>query len=221
MKLHLGCGQIYLKGYVNIDYPLNEQTVQKKVRADIYQDITTLHFKESSIEEIRLHHVLEHFPRYTSLALLCKWRDWLKIQGKLIIETPDVLKCFKMMSSPLIRYENKQQIMRHIFGSHEASWAVHYDGWYKKKYSHILKEIGFNNVDYQYQTWGNTYNITVTASKTNEDYDFKKYRLKIKDILTLSTIKTKYPKGFVLEKGETDMLALWLDNWTSLYKRRY
>jgi len=88
MKLHLGCGGKYLEGYVNIDFPSNEKTIAK-VKADLYQDIRELEYKDGSIEEIRSHHLFEHFSRVEALKLLLKWQRWLKIEGKLIIETPD------------------------------------------------------------------------------------------------------------------------------------
>lgn len=79
LRLHLGCGEQRLEGYVNIDYPPSEHTVQTKTGADIFADITTLNFPTHSVDEIRLHHVFEHFDRATALALLIKWHSCLKI----------------------------------------------------------------------------------------------------------------------------------------------
>jgi len=60
MKLHLGYGSNYLDGYVNIDLPPQGQTVMC-ARADVYTDIRTLTYPDNSIDEIRSHHLLEHF----------------------------------------------------------------------------------------------------------------------------------------------------------------
>ena len=87
MKLHLGCGERYLEGYINIDYPPEQHTVQQNTKVDHYADITKLNYPENSIDEVRLHHVFEHFDRATALALLCNWHTWLKPGGKLLIET--------------------------------------------------------------------------------------------------------------------------------------
>jgi hypothetical protein len=43
LKLHLGCGERYLEGYVNIDYPASEHTVMS-VKPDRFADIHTLVF---------------------------------------------------------------------------------------------------------------------------------------------------------------------------------
>ncbi len=220
MKLHLGCGRIYLKGYVNIDYPPEEQSIQSDIKADIYKDIAKLKYKKSSVDEIRLHHVFEHFSRYSALAQLCKWRDWLKVGGLLIIETPDALASFKMVISPFLNYTNKQQVLRHLFGSHEASWAVHYDGWYKEKFKHTLKELGFNKFSFKYTNRGVVKNIIVAAYKTNEKYSFQKYKDRVKKLLSMSTIKVNTKDKCIPEDSELDMLNLWLDKWTSLYKNK-
>ena len=88
VKLHLGCGQNYLEGYVNVDLPSEGQTVMN-AQADVYQDIRTLSYQENSVDEIRNHHLLEHFNRQEAIKLLLQWRRWLKIGGLLYIETPD------------------------------------------------------------------------------------------------------------------------------------
>lgn len=62
LKLHLGCGEVYLDGYRNIDYPPSEHTVQTQTKVDEYADILReLVYPRASIEEVRLHHVFEHF----------------------------------------------------------------------------------------------------------------------------------------------------------------
>ena len=88
VKLHLGCGANYLEGYVNVDLPQEGQTVMN-AKADIYQDIRTLQYQENSVDEIRNHHLLEHFTRQEALKLLLQWRNWLKPGGVLFVETTD------------------------------------------------------------------------------------------------------------------------------------
>lgn len=141
LRLHLGCGQNHFDGYINIDYPPSEHNIIR-VKADIYADIKSLDFPSESVDEIRLHHVFEHFNRGNALALLVRWHEWLKVGGKLHIETPDVLGSAKMLASN-VSYKIKQGILRHIFGSHEADWAYHYDGWYEDKFRRILSSLGF------------------------------------------------------------------------------
>jgi len=153
LKLHLGCGEQHFKGYVNIDFPPSEHTVQANSVADVFADLNTLSFPQFSIDEVRSHHVLEHFDRSTALALLCKWHHWLKVGGTILVETPDFDQCIKMLNSSSYTYEQKQVTLRHVFGSHEAKWAIHCDGWYEEKFRRIFSAIGFTNISFEFIHW--------------------------------------------------------------------
>lgn len=188
LKLHLGCGESHLDGYINIDYPLSEHTIQSQSAADIFGDITLLNLPANSIHEIRLHHVFEHFDRQTALALLCNWHQALQINGILTIETPDFEENAKLiLLSKSLSYEEKQVILRHIFGSHEAHWAIHCDGWYKEKYLHVLPLLGFEDITLTPSRYLNLCNITIKARK-NKVIDKKLLINKAKEILRESLV---------------------------------
>lgn len=143
IKLHLGCGDRYLDGYTNIDFPTSEHTVMK-VKADVYQDVRTLEYKDGSVDEIRTHHMFEHFSRQEALKLLAQWRRWLKPNGVLRIEMPDFGRAAFWYSFSGLR--RRFELSRHIFGSQEAKWAFHLDGWDRKKLKFVLKQFGFKKV---------------------------------------------------------------------------
>jgi predicted SAM-dependent methyltransferase len=206
LRLHLGCGETHLHGYVNIDYPIAEHTVQTNSGADIFADITTLAIPNESIDEIRSHHVFEHFDRQTALALLCKWQQQLKIGGKLVIETPDFERSIKLLLlDPSLSYTEKQAIMRHIFGSHEARWAIHCDGWYQEKYLHVLSLLGFEMITIEHSRYLNLCNITVTAQKTKSE-DKESLRRAAKEILRESLVAD----------CETKMYQVWCEQMCGL-----
>ncbi|HVU33137.1 MAG TPA: FkbM family methyltransferase [Opitutaceae bacterium] len=149
LRLHLGCGEQHFAGYVNIDYPPSEHTCQTKIGADVFADITRLRLRAGSVDEIRLHHVFEHFKRSDALAMLIIWHEALKVGGRLHIETPDIDGCARQLVSD-IPFSTKQVVLRHCFGSQEAGWAIHYDGWSDAKYRHVLERLGFR---VQTKTW--------------------------------------------------------------------
>jgi glycosyltransferase involved in cell wall biosynthesis/predicted SAM-dependent methyltransferase len=165
LRLHLGCGEVKLDGYVNVDYPPTQHSVQSNGAADLYADILDLHFPDASVDEIRLHHVFEHFDRPTAHALIGRWHQWLKPGGALHIETPDLRASLRILSSKRRPYRDHQVVLRHLFGSHEAAWAVHWDGWYAEKYERVLGALGFGDLRFTHSSWGLTHNVTVQARK--------------------------------------------------------
>lgn len=62
LKLNLGCGEHHREGYINVD---------KYSSPDILHDLETFPWpwKESSVKEILLYHVLEHLGQNTDIFL--------------------------------------------------------------------------------------------------------------------------------------------------------
>jgi len=167
LKLHLGCGQIRLDGYVNIDYPQDKHNVMisaADAEADIVKDLV---FQRFSVDEIRSHHVLEHFSRVTALAQLVKWYYWLKVDGVLIIETPDFMTSVEQLISG-IDYKQKMAIVRHLVGDQAAEWGFHVDQWWDERFETTLSILGFHIVDItksKWERWPHLASITVKAIK--------------------------------------------------------
>jgi 2-polyprenyl-3-methyl-5-hydroxy-6-metoxy-1,4-benzoquinol methylase len=144
LKLHLGCGEKYLEGYVNIDFPDTEQNVIK-TKADVFSSMKDLSYPSGTVDEIRSHHLFEHFTRAEALKLLVRWRSWLKPNGLLVIETPDFATSAAFFLSTT-SVKRKFQLSRHIYGSEEAGWAIHKDHWDRQKFLFILKKMGFKDI---------------------------------------------------------------------------
>jgi predicted SAM-dependent methyltransferase len=202
MKLHLGCGQVYLDGYTNIDFPLTEHTVQEKSVADEYADLRELKYKKNSIDEVRLHHVYEHFPRHIAIALLAGWQIWLKRGGVLHIEVPDFTESAKLVLDSNSLKRDKDVALRHIFGSNEAPWATHYEGWTEENFKDILSLYGFKKVTIKREAYMATRNIIVTAQKGLSNMDSKKAHDKAKT----------YLKNFTVNDSEFELslLDIWM-----------
>ena len=121
-------------------------------QADFCMDLMDLHFSDGIVAEIRLHHVFEHFSRVTALALLIRWHGWLKIGGKLQIETPDIIGSARSLlaSNP---YETKMSIVRHLVGDQSADWGYHVDQWFPERFMHTLQALGFAEVTTRSWDW--------------------------------------------------------------------
>jgi len=139
MKYHLGCGGTYLNGYVNVDFPPTEHTIQQSLRADIYADILTMNYQPC--EEIRSRHFFEHFNYIDSMVLLYRWTKALDIGGRLFIDLPDIdALCRAMLNGSI---EKKFRTIRYMYGSHEAKWAYHINGWSSETLEYTLSRLGY------------------------------------------------------------------------------
>lgn len=206
MKLHLGCGQNYLTGYINIDYPLDHHSVQTKSVADKFADLTNLRYKNSSVDEIRLHHVFEHFPRAEAIALLISWRSWLKVGGTLRMEVPDFKKGILTYLSPLSSQKVKSLTLRHIFGSQEESWANHYEGWSKDNLVPLLYLLGFENIQTKDISHKKMHNLEVTAQKSQKSIALNVITKKVKEYLATMLVDDSI--------SEKAMLQVWMKKFT-------
>lgn len=204
MKLHLGCGQKYLEGYKNIDFPSDEHTVQKTSVADEFHNLYELKYSKGIIDEIRLHHVFEHFDRATICAFMSAWNSWLKPGGVLHVEVPDFESTFRKNFNIINREKYEGVALRHIFGSQEASWAVHYEGYSEKLLLKIFKSFGFEIIKVNKFDYKRTYNIEVLGKK-NKD-------LSVEDA---KKVAQKYLKYYLVDESESEqqMLDVWMKNF--------
>lgn len=94
VRLNLGAGDWCLKGYINVDRQF--QPAQHLGDDDIWRDgawvfpLTGYH--DSSVDEIRASHVLEHFSHQQTAAVLAEWIRVLKPNGVLKVAVPDFAK---------------------------------------------------------------------------------------------------------------------------------
>jgi len=207
MKLHLGCGQKYLEDYINIDFPLDHHSVQKKSLADEQKNILELKYKNGSVDEVRLHHVFEHFDRATACALLVAWNNWLKDDGILHIEVPDMEYCIRRIINPLLSSHHKAVAQRHLFGSQEASWAVHYEGYSVVTIARLLNTFGFKIKSIKKNNWKGTGNISVIAIK----------RVCLMNGEMTIKLASDYLSKYLVDNSESEieMLKVWVDKFKS------
>lgn len=201
MKLHLGCGQRYFSGYTNIDFPLSEHSIQEESVADFHADLLTLKYPAGSIEEIRLHHVFEHFPRPIACALVASWRSWLSPKGKIHIEVPDFYRTAKALLNPFASLAKKAVAERHLFGSHEAHWAVHCEGYTQGLLKTLLKSYGFQSFEVHKNAWRGTYNFEILAEKAATEMSVE----------TSEKVASHFLRNFLLDDSEMKLLDIWLE----------
>ena len=211
MKLHLGCGERYFQGYVNIDFPLNAHSVQTKSVADIHANILDLRYPSDSIKEIRLHHVFEHFTRPVALALLASWSSWLTTGGILHIEVPNFHRQTLEILQGNTSFSTQALGIRHLFGSHEASWAIHCEGYSPQSLQYILEQYGYSITQIRENDWEGTYNFEIIACKKESSKVKNDYLEITRGILF----------NYLLNSSEQPLLNIWLESYKAQIERSW
>ena len=99
MKLHLGCGERFLEGYIHIDLAEFEH-IDYKIPVNNLSI-----FDDNSIDEIYASHVIEYFDRDEVKELLKEWKRVLREGGILRIAVPNFSKLIEIIDS---FFENKE-----------------------------------------------------------------------------------------------------------------
>lgn len=137
MKVHLGCGDKYWPGFVNVD---------GYTKCDVQSDIKELPFNDGEVSEIHLIHVFEHLPRMECDKALKEWKRVLKSGGKLVIEVPCMDKIAKMI------VDGEENIVFTLFGIFgdvrlNRPEMLHQWCWSQKEIKSVLEAHNFVNIE--------------------------------------------------------------------------
>lgn len=171
MKLHIGCGCIYLKDYINIDasphylfadapaevLELNSTTIENyykhdfckasgKIVADECALAVALPFLNNSVDEIVMIHVLEHIPWYEVDKTLNEFHRVLKTNGVLRIGVPDVKETAQLLAQSNTP-EEEDWAIRLLHGTQRNKWSHHYCGYTERTLKKLLSNFGFSNFE--------------------------------------------------------------------------
>ena len=139
VRLNLASGAMYLDGWENID---NKSQYNGNFSVDKDADIFILEYPENSVDEILLSHFAMYMTPKEMKVQALKWHTWLKIGGKLTIETSDI----KKMAVQIISCENPDalnEIIKGLYG--EDTTIGHKWTWCRETLINILSEVGFKN----------------------------------------------------------------------------
>jgi len=136
MKLHLGCGEVHLDGYVNVD-------IRYLQGVDKIEDIRYLRsFKNDSVDVIYSCSVLEHCIRWEYHNVLKRWFDLLKTGGVLRLAVPN----FEAIVEHYMEHRELKTLIGMLYGGQDYEQNFHHMCWDFKTLSGDLMDIGFKNV---------------------------------------------------------------------------
>ena len=178
IKLNLGCGIVYMPGYINID--------RFDSIADIIGDVDELPFKSNSVDRVEALQLIEHFDYIHSKYVLSEWFMVLKPGGRLILETPDLDKSFKKFRSADRKIQ--KTTLQWIYGI-DKQGMQHKTGFTFKLLKELLEEIGFEEISgKEAKTHRYEPGMRIICKKPNEYLDkqlFASFRKKVKRELAI------------------------------------
>ena len=143
--IHLGAGNNYINGFINIDLNLFS-------KSDLLARVNKLYFKENSVEIIYGSHIFEHIKREHRFRVLSKWHKVLKKGGKIYISVPDLEMLFNYYINNIKNYENPEVrekidiVTAVIYGGQINRYDYHCHGYSYNSIKYLLEYIGFKNV---------------------------------------------------------------------------
>jgi len=144
MKLHLGCGKIFIKGFTHIDL-MNYDHIDYLTSID---DLSM--FKDNSIELIYNCHVLEHFHRNKLKKVLKEWYRVLDKNGVLRVSVPDFEACCELY----MEKKDLSLVIGPLMGRQDYLYNIHYNLFDFTALKKVLLDVGFKKV-YKYE-WSET-----------------------------------------------------------------
>jgi predicted SAM-dependent methyltransferase len=172
MKLNIGCGEVYLKGWINID-----STSEK---ADFKHDMRKpLPYEDNSVAYIYNEHFIEHVTVQEGLAIMRDFYRVLKPGGVLRIATPGL----------------DYLMFRYLFFWKWQSWYKKYGyEWIKTRAEMI--NIAFRDWGHQY-----LYNAEELKRRLREAGFTKIKRVKINksEFLELRRLETRKESNLIIE----------------------
>jgi len=132
-KLHLGCGNKRIEGYINID-------IRPDSAVDVVADLRSLPFEPESFDTIYSCAALEHFGRNEWSSLLQHWTGFLKPGGQIYISTTD-------FDAIVERYQ-KTQKLEELLGLLIGGQKYEYD-WHGMVFNFSILKKAFEEMGYK------------------------------------------------------------------------
>jgi len=147
LKLHLGCGDVYLNDYVNID-------ISSDSLADVISDFQNIYrlYPENSVSEILMVHSISYLRLWEAIDFFKECHYLLKEGGKLILEFPDIEKCASVIVKSKNDYPNYIEAVRSFYAfdmgqiKNRDSFYTYRFGWSTWNIEKELKSVGFKNI---------------------------------------------------------------------------
>ena len=155
VKLHLGCGGVRWKNFINIDLNNDDGRADSSRNgcvADVMADMRDLGLTDDSIDEIFTSHTIDHFTRWVAIDMFRDWYRMLKPGGLVVIEVADFSRCVLWLFHP--RREKRRLAKSQFYGNQwdRIDFETHRYVWSARELVAVLRDVGFQDVRYSHST---------------------------------------------------------------------
>ena len=201
--LHLGCGDSYYPGYINIDK--FNATV-----ADVIGDGEYLPFAWGSIDIVVAYQFLEHFDWYHCRYVLAELFMVLQDNGTLVIETPDLQKTLRKWKQ--LKLPAQLPSLNWVYGI-DSPGMSHKSGFSESLLQHLLSDSGFSAIQKQKALTHNyAPGLRLVCRKKNSAADY--------ELLAAVRIAIKNHLGW-RDSPSLLLLEPWIQRLFSAYRQQY
>ena len=135
-KLHLGCGNKRIEGYINVD-------IRPNASVDLVSDLRNLPFGPNEFDVIYSCAVIEHFGRNEWFNLLKNWTQLLKPGGKIYLSTSD----FDVLTEHYEKTKNLEELLGLLIGGQKYEYDWHGMVFNFSILKKALGSLGYHNVE--------------------------------------------------------------------------
>jgi len=136
IKLHLGCGNIHIDGFINID-------ANYLPNVDMVDNVRHLRkFEKGSVALIYASNVLEHLGRWEYMPALERWHELLEKGGILRVSVPD----FQALCEYYMETRDLETMYCALYGGQDNPGNYHYWCWDYERLKKDLESAGFVDV---------------------------------------------------------------------------
>lgn len=139
IRLNLGCCDLPLKGWVNID-----NSTSPHIKADLVANALDLseHFEPESVDQIYAGHLVEHLMPHEAELAIEHWKSLLKPGGKLAIMTPDFHHLCEQYLAGAITIEEMTDLYVYSY----VQESEHRSLWDQEALFKLFARHGFNSI---------------------------------------------------------------------------
>ncbi len=135
LYLHLGCGDVLLPGFLNMD-------IREEVGPDKISLVYPIAYDDNMFDLVYASHILEHFPGKQTVNVLQEWVRILKPDGTLRISVPD----FEAMVRIYRQTGDLGQIIGPLYGKQDYRYNYHNNIFDYKTLKKLMETAGLTAI---------------------------------------------------------------------------